>query len=342
MNIAILGTGTMAAAVGTAWRAAGHDITVAGRDPDKAAALAARLGADVRAAAPVDAVKASDAVLLAVSPGGVEELLGLAGGPDGALDGTVVIDCTNTFEYPSGRRDPAQRSAAERAADAAPGSRVVKALTMFAGESWLNAPDDAPPRTVVMCGDDPDALEVAEGLVRDLGGIPAVLGGLDRAGQIEEVAGFVVGLYANGVDPTTALPALEVTANDRPSGPVATQAMWNVFTRDPQRAVRFYAGVLGLAIASQFPDPANPVHTVLRAGATPLAITIGGPADVGLTPDAQHPAELVVWCADVDALAARAAEHGASVLVQPYDHVAGHRRAYVTDPDGNWVALVDA
>jgi hypothetical protein len=135
--------------------------------------------------------------------------LGLAGGPDGALDGTVLIDCTNTFEYPTGRRDPGQRSAAERAADAAPGSRVVKALTMFAGETWLSAgPDDARPRTVVMCGDDSEALEIVGALVRDLGGTPFVLGGLDRAGQVEEVAGFVVGLFASGVDPTTALPAL--------------------------------------------------------------------------------------------------------------------------------------
>jgi predicted dinucleotide-binding enzyme len=213
MNLAILGTGTMAAVLGAAWRAAGHHITIAGRDPGKATALAERLGPDVRAAAPIDAVKGSEAVLLAVRPGGVEELLSLAGGPEGALDGTVLIDCTNTFEYPSGRRDPAQPSAAERAAATACGSRVVKALTLFAGESWLEtAPHGARPRTVVMCGDDPEALKVAAGLVRDLGGAPAVLGGLDRAGQIEEVGGFVVGLIAKGADPTTAVPAFEVTA----------------------------------------------------------------------------------------------------------------------------------
>jgi hypothetical protein len=174
----------------------------------------------------------------------------------------------------------------------------VKALTLFAGESWLEvAPDETRPRTVVMCGDDPEALKLAGALVRDLGGAPAVLGGLDRAGQIEEVAGFVVGLYANGVDPTTALPAPQVTAGDRPSGPVATQAMWNVFTQDPQRGVQFYADVLGLTIESQFPDATDPVHTVLRAGTTLLAITAGGPADAGLERDEQHPAEIVVWCA---------------------------------------------
>jgi hypothetical protein len=29
-------------------------------------------------------------------------------------------------------------------------------------------------------------------------------------------------------------------------------------------------------------------------------------------------------------------------VIEPYDHVAGHRRAYVADPDGTSLALVDA
>lgn len=44
--------------------------------------------------------------------------------------------------------------------------------------------------------------------------------------------------------------------------------------------------------------------------------------------------------ADVDAAVARVRSAGAPVLVEPYDHVAGHRRAYVPDPDGNWLAFV--
>jgi hypothetical protein len=28
------------------------------------------------------------------------------------------------------------------------------------------------------------------------------------------------------------------------------------------------------------------------------------------------------------------------VLVKPYSHVAGAIRGYVTDPDGNWIAVV--
>ncbi|MEC3995531.1 hypothetical protein VSR01_19150 [Actinacidiphila sp. DG2A-62] len=43
-------------------------------------------------------------------------------------------------------------------------------------------------------------------LVRDVGARPVVLGGLDRARQLEEVAGFVIALALNGTDPSTAIP----------------------------------------------------------------------------------------------------------------------------------------
>jgi predicted dinucleotide-binding enzyme len=59
-----------------------------------------------------------------------------------------------------------------------------------------------------MCGDDPAALDVAGELVRAVGGAPAVLGALDRARQLEEVAGFVIGLFFAGHDPGAAVPRM--------------------------------------------------------------------------------------------------------------------------------------
>jgi predicted enzyme related to lactoylglutathione lyase len=65
-------------------------------------------------------------------------------------------------------------------------------------------------------------------------------------------------------------------------------------------------------------------------------------AAAGLDPTTGNPLELVVWCDDVDAETARLRAAGTTVVVEPYDHPAGHRRAYLADPDGNWLALVDA
>ncbi|HEY1175968.1 MAG TPA: hypothetical protein VGF17_07395, partial [Phytomonospora sp.] len=57
-------------------------------------------------------------------------------------------------------------------------------------------------------GDDPEALRVVGELVRAVGGSPAVLGPLDRVRQLEEVAGFTIGLAFAGVDPNSAIPRL--------------------------------------------------------------------------------------------------------------------------------------
>jgi predicted enzyme related to lactoylglutathione lyase len=82
---------------------------------------------------------------------------------------------------------------------------------------------------------------------------------------------------------------------------------------------------------------------VLRLGDSLVALSTPGPAtQAGLEPSNGNPLELVIWCDDVDAQIERLRADGTSIVVEPYDHAAGHRRAYVADPDGNWLALVDA
>ncbi|HSK95801.1 MAG TPA: NAD(P)-binding domain-containing protein [Euzebyales bacterium] len=208
MRIGILGTGTLATALGTRWADAGHDLVIAGRSRAKAEALAGRIGGGARARAPQDAVIDRHAVLLAVSWDGVCDILRSAGAPEGTLDGTTLIDPVNAVEHGVGvLRTPDGCSAAQRIAAAAPGAHVVKAFHMFAAEQWTTpTPQAARPVTVVMCGDDPDALRRTGELVRAVGGVPAVLGPLDRARQLEEAAGFVIGLAFAGVDPSSAVP----------------------------------------------------------------------------------------------------------------------------------------
>lgn len=205
MRIGILGTGNLATALATGWARAGHDITIGGRSTAAAEAIANRIGGTAR---PVPAVAASaDAVLLAVRWDGVTEMLTAAGGPTGALAGLALIDPTNAVEHGVGvlQTEPA-RSAAEHVAALAPGAHVVKAFHLFPSQRWVTA--GAGPVTVAMCGDDERALDVVGSLVRDVGAVPAVLGDLDRVRQLEEVAGFVIGLAFAGVDPQSAIPTL--------------------------------------------------------------------------------------------------------------------------------------
>jgi predicted dinucleotide-binding enzyme len=208
MRIGILGTGTLAAALGEGWARAGHDLAIGGRSQAKARKLADRLGRGVRGVAPREAVTGRDAVLLAVLWDGVDEMLRSAGASEGLLEGTPLIDPTNAVEHGVGSLLTDHGEAmATRIAALAPGAHVVKAFHLFPAEQWIKAPgQDEQPVTVAMCGDDPAALQVVGELVRDVGGVPAVLGSLDRVRQLEEVAGFVIGLAFAGFDPASAVP----------------------------------------------------------------------------------------------------------------------------------------
>ncbi|MGA6206498.1 NADPH-dependent F420 reductase [Nocardia testacea] len=206
MRIAILGTGHLAEALGRCWVRAGHLVTVAGRSPEKAAALARRLGGPTRAAAAREAVDAADAVLLAVPWDAAAAVLEAAGGSGGGLAGIPIIDPTNPVEHGVGVvLGRAGESNAERIAAAAPGGRVVKGFHLVPSTQWGVA---GVATTVVLCGDDPGALRVVETLVRDAGAEPVVVGPLARARQLEEVAGLFITLAFAGVDPRTVAPGL--------------------------------------------------------------------------------------------------------------------------------------
>ncbi|MFD6286921.1 NADPH-dependent F420 reductase [Streptomyces sp. NPDC060205] len=217
MRIGILGTGTLAAALGEGWIRAGNEVWIGGRSQAKADKLAERLGRlgsrgrpgqAAFAVTPREAVTDRDAVLLAVSWDGVGDMLGLAGAADGLLAGTPLIDPTNAVAHGVGDLLTERgESMAMRIAGLAPGAHVVKAFHLFPAGLWTGPAADGRPRaTVAMCGDDPAALRVVGELVSDVGGAPATLGTLGRVRQLEEVAGFVIGLAFAGVDPNSAIP----------------------------------------------------------------------------------------------------------------------------------------
>ncbi|MET7456749.1 hypothetical protein ABZT03_33665 [Streptomyces sp. NPDC005574] len=140
-----------------------------------------------------------------------------AGASDGTLAGTPLIDPSNAVEHGVGvLLTEHGGSTARRIAEIAPGAHIVKAFHLFPADQWLSTPADGEPVTVAMCGDDPTALHVVSELVRDVGGLPAVLGSLDRVRQLEEVAGFVIGLAFAGFDPNSAVPrVLSATGSAR-------------------------------------------------------------------------------------------------------------------------------
>ncbi|MFC9249561.1 NADPH-dependent F420 reductase [Streptomyces sp. NPDC057136] len=193
MSIGIVGTGSMAEALGGQWARAGHDVLVGGRDMSRAAALAERLGG--RAGSVRDAAEHGvDAVLLAVPYAAAS---GVVSGLGDALAGRTLIDCTNPVGPGFVLTTQGGTSAAEHIAAAAPGARVVKAFNLCHESVWRRNPPvfDGRPLAVPLCGDDARALDTVRTLVRDLGCLPLNGGGLERAALLEATAAFLIGLW---------------------------------------------------------------------------------------------------------------------------------------------------
>jgi lactoylglutathione lyase len=123
---------------------------------------------------------------------------------------------------------------------------------------------------------------------------------------------------------------------------VVTSVMPNLYSADVERAVAFYRDLLGGIQTFRTPAEGPAIHVELRLGDITIAISSRDAVpEQGLpAATAGHPLELVLGCESADDAVAALRAAGTPVLVEPYLHPAGHHRAYVADPDGNWIAVV--
>lgn len=117
--------------------------------------------------------------------------------------------------------------------------------------------------------------------------------------------------------------------------------MPHLYVADIDRAAAFYRDLLGGTQTFRHPAEGPARHVELKLGDTIIALSShDAVAAEGLpAPTRGNPLELTVFCDDTDATVAALRAAGTRVLKEPESHFSGHRRAYVTDPDGNWVAL---
>jgi lactoylglutathione lyase len=107
------------------------------------------------------------------------------------------------------------------------------------------------------------------------------------------------------------------------------------------RASRAFYTRLGFEEVYRFPPGDDAGFVSLRYGETALGlVTRDWPEDqLSLTMGSSPRGELWVYVEDVDAAAAELRAAGTAVLKEPADMPWGERIAYVSDPDGNPVAL---
>ena len=185
LRIGIIGTGRIGGALATHWTKAGHEVLLSSRHPEELRPLATSLGTRARVGTPKDAAGFGEVVLVSVPYAAMPEI-----GRDNAtqLKGKVVLDTSNPVES----RDGAMALAAQKkgagvaTAELLPGTRVVRAFNCIPAASLANNANRKPERIAIpIGGDDAQALEVAERLVRDAGFDPVVVGSLAQTRQFD-------------------------------------------------------------------------------------------------------------------------------------------------------------
>lgn len=184
MKVGIIGTGNVGGALARSLVAAGHSVTLAGRDQDKLGSVAAATGATAGSVA--DAAAGADIVVLAVYwPAPTE----LAPQIAAVNPGTVIVDVTNpvTADF-SGPLFPGGPSASERLQELVPGTPVVKAFnTLFAANLADSAGHGVEIDGLFAADDAAAGAQVAE-LIASIGLRPVKVGGLVRARELEALA----------------------------------------------------------------------------------------------------------------------------------------------------------
>ena len=187
MRIGILGSGLMGAKLGTLFARAGHEVVFSySHSERKLRRLAREAGGKARAGTPREAADDTDAVLLAVHWSRVDDVLRKAGD----LSGKVIISCSLPMSADDTRLVIARTSSgAEALAKKARKARVVSAFGTVPSEVLFDVfrckRRSRRRPSLLYCGDDQRAKDVAVRLIRDVGFEPVDAGPLRIARYLE-------------------------------------------------------------------------------------------------------------------------------------------------------------
>jgi hypothetical protein len=181
LKIGIVGTGNIGSALATHWAKAGHELVISSRHPEELKELAKSLGPKVRVGTPQEAAAFGDVILLSIPYAATPQV-----GKDLAATwkGKIVLDTGNPYPQRDGDMalDARKRGTGVTSAEFLPGVRLVRAFNAIAWKALRDQSNRAAGRYAIpLAGNDKEALAVAEGLVREAGFDPVVVGDLSHA-----------------------------------------------------------------------------------------------------------------------------------------------------------------
>jgi predicted dinucleotide-binding enzyme len=178
LKIATLGAGRIGGTLGGLWVKAGHPVMFASRHPEELKDLVLGLGPLAQAGTVADAIAFADAVLLAVP---YRALPDIGKEHAGALaQKVVVIDACNPFPGRDG--DIAvwarEKGAGRATQELLPGAKLVRAFNAISYARMAQIGRDRERVGMPIAGDDARAIDIASGLIREIGFEPVLVGGL--------------------------------------------------------------------------------------------------------------------------------------------------------------------
>ena len=186
LKIGTIGSGNIGSTLGTLWVKSGHPVMFSSRHPEQLKSLVDGLGSLARTGTVSDALAFGDAVLMAVPYGAYPQIAKDYGKE---LVGKIVIDAGNAVIARDGEiAKPARENGVGlTSAKLFPGARIVRAFNILGSGRVASLSNRREGRIAIpMAGDDPEALKVASGLVRDAGFEPVILGSLQRSKLFEQ------------------------------------------------------------------------------------------------------------------------------------------------------------
>jgi 8-hydroxy-5-deazaflavin:NADPH oxidoreductase len=188
-RIGVIGSGHIGGTIGGLWVKDGHKVLFSSRHPDELKDMVTGLGELAQAGTVDQAIAFGDILFIAVPYAALPQI-----GQDygAALKGKIMLDACNAVSARDGGAiaDEVENEGVGVVSQKyLPGTRLVRAFNtlnykVFASEA--NRPD--PRLAVPIAGDDPEAVKVAAGLVRDAGFDPVVVGKLADAKRFQRGA----------------------------------------------------------------------------------------------------------------------------------------------------------
>jgi hypothetical protein len=196
MRVAILGSGLIGGKLGTIFARAGHEVVFSyARSNDKLKKLARHAQGNARAGTPVEAAKEADALLLAVHWSRIDDVLKQVGD----LSRKVIVTCCLPMDSANTKLIiGTTTSGAEELARKVPSAKIVCAFNTVPSEvlfGVFEARSKKPRPSLVYCGDDQSAKDVAAKLIDDAG-FDAVDVGPLRIARYSESFALLVGEIA--------------------------------------------------------------------------------------------------------------------------------------------------